>query len=109
MPDMETTTIVDNFVCRFGVPRQIHTDQGIQFESGLFKELCKKFSMDKTRTTALRPQSDGLVERFNRTLEDVLSKYISQNQKDWDDQLPWVLMAYRSSEYDTTNSRLASL
>ena len=84
------------------MPRQIHTDQGRQFESGLFKELCKKFSIDKTRTTALRPQSDGLVERFNRTLEDILSKYISQNQKDWDDQLPWVLMAYRSSEHDTT-------
>ena len=106
IPDMETTTIVDNFVtnfvCRFGVPRQIHTDQGRQFESGLFKELCKKFSIDKTRTTAFRPQSDGLVERFNRTLEDILSKYVSQNQKDWDEQLPWALMAYRSSEHDTT-------
>lgn len=42
MPDMETTTIVDcfitNFVCRFGIPYQVHTDQGRQFESGLFKE-----------------------------------------------------------------------
>jgi hypothetical protein len=106
IPDMETTTIVDNFVtnfvCRFGVPRQIHTDQGRQFESGLFKELCKKFSIDKTKTTAFRPQSDGLVERFNRTLEDILSKYVSQNQKDWDEQHPWALMAYRSSEHDTT-------
>jgi hypothetical protein len=62
----------------------------------------KKFSIDKTRTTAFRPQSDGLVERFNRTLEDILSKYVSQNQKDWDEQLPWALMAYRSSEHDTT-------
>lgn len=106
IPDMETTTIVDNFVtnfvCRFGVPRQIHTDQGRQFESGLFKELCKKFSIDKTRTTPFRHQRDGLVERFNRTLEDILSKYVSQNQKDWDEQLPWALMAYRSSEHDTT-------
>lgn len=106
IPDMETTTIVDNFVtnfvCRFGVPRQIHTDQGRQFESGLFKELCKKFSIDKTRITPFRHQRDGLVERFNRTLEDILSKYVSQNQKDWDEQLPWALMAYRSSEHDTT-------
>ncbi|VDI39589.1 Hypothetical predicted protein [Mytilus galloprovincialis] len=43
MPDMETTTIVDNlvnhFFCRFGIPCQMHSDQGRQFESGLFKEL----------------------------------------------------------------------
>ena len=105
-PDMETTTIVDNFVtnfvCKFCVPRQIHTDQGRQFEYGIFKELSKKWSLDKTRTTAFRPQSDGLVECFNRTLEDILSKYVSQNQKDWDEQLPWELMAYGSSEHDTT-------
>jgi hypothetical protein len=45
IPDMETTTIVDNFVtnCVCRLPRQIHRDQGRQFESGLFKELCKKF------------------------------------------------------------------
>ena len=106
MANAETTTIVDlfitNFICRFGVPRQIHTDQGRQFESGLFKELCRKLSIDKTRTTAFRPQSDGLVERFNRTLEDILSKYINKNQKDWDEQLPFALMAYRSSVQETT-------
>ena len=106
MADCETTTIAENvinqFICRFGVPHQIHSDQGRQFESGLFKELCTRFSIDKTRTTAFRPQSDGLVERFNRTLEDILSKYISKNQRDWDDQLPWALMAYRSSEHEST-------
>ena len=106
MKDMETTTVVDcfitNFVCRFGLPYQIHSDQGSQFQSGLFKELCDRFSIDKTRTTAFRPQSDGLVERLNRSLEDIISKFISVNQRDWDEQLPWALMAYNSSEHETT-------
>ena len=106
MPDIETTTIVENFVsnfvCRFGVPLQIHTDQGRQFESGLFKELCNRFLIDKTRTTAFRPQSDGLVERMNRSLEDILSKYVRKDQKDWDEQLPWALMAYRSAVNEST-------
>lgn len=106
IPDIEAATIVEsfitNFVSRFGVPREIHTDQGRQFESALFKELCKQFRINKTRTTAFRPQSDGLVERFNRSLEDILSKYINKNQRDWDEQLPWALMAYRSSEHDST-------
>ncbi|VDI56284.1 Hypothetical predicted protein [Mytilus galloprovincialis] len=106
MPDMETKTIIDNFVnnfvCRFGVPRQIHTDQGRQFESALFKELCTRLCIDKTRTTPYRPQSDGLVERLNRSLEEILSKYVSSNQKDWDEQLPWAFMAYRSSVHEST-------
>ena len=106
MANSETKTIVENFInnfiCRFGVPHQIHSDQGRQFESGLFKELCARFLIDKTRTTAFRPQSDGLVERLIRSLEDILSKYINKNQRDWDEQLPWALMAYRSSEHETT-------
>ncbi|CAC5405922.1 unnamed protein product [Mytilus coruscus] len=106
MPDMETKTIIDNFannfVCIFGVPRQIHTDQGRQFESALFKELCTRLCIDKTRTTPYRPQSDGLVERLNRSLEEILSKYICSNQKDWDEQLPWAFMAYRSSVHEST-------
>ncbi|CAC5405926.1 unnamed protein product [Mytilus coruscus] len=86
MPDMETKTIIDNFannfVCIFGVPRQIHTNQGRQFESALFKELCTRLCIDKTRTTPYRPQSDGLVERLNRSLEEILSKYVCSNQRD---------------------------
>ncbi|VDI28058.1 Hypothetical predicted protein, partial [Mytilus galloprovincialis] len=86
----------------FGIPRQIHTDQGGQFESKLFKELCEKLRIHKTRTTAFRPQSDGLVERLNRSLEDIISKYVCKNQRDLDEQLHWALMAYRSSEHETT-------
>ncbi|VDI66669.1 Hypothetical predicted protein [Mytilus galloprovincialis] len=56
----------------------------------------------KTRTTPYRPQSDGLVERLNRSLEEILSKYVSSNQKDWDEQLPWAFMAYRSSVHEST-------
>ncbi|CAC5383596.1 unnamed protein product [Mytilus coruscus] len=86
----------------FGVPCQMHSGQGRQFESGLFKELCAKLKIDKTRTTSFRPQSNGLVERYNRTLENTSSKYISKNQRDWNEQLPWALMAYNSSEHETT-------
>ncbi|CAC5398946.1 unnamed protein product [Mytilus coruscus] len=105
MPDVETIidNFANNFVCRFGVPRQVHTDQGRQFESALFKELCTRLCIDKTRTTPYRHQSDGLVERLNRSLEEILSKYVSLNQKDWDEQLPWTFMAYRSSVHESSN------
>ena len=93
---------VEQFITRFGIPKEIHTDQGRQFESDLFQSLCSYLKIDKTRTTPFHPQSDGLVERFNRTIADMLSKYIAPSEKDWDELLPFMLMAYRSSEHEST-------
>ncbi len=59
-------------------------------------------STKKTRTTPYHPQSDGQVERFNRTLLDMLSKYVQDDQTDWDVHIPHVMMAYRSSEHTST-------
>ena len=56
----------------------------------------------KTRTAPYRAQSDGLVERFNRTLLQMLSIYVDENQSNWDEQLPFVLMAYRSTIHEST-------
>ena len=106
VPNQEAATIADKFVkefvCKFGVPLQLHSDQGANFESLLFKEVCKLLGIEKTRTTPLRPQSDGLVERANRILANMLSKYVSEQQTDWDEHLPFVLLAYRSSVHSTT-------
>ena len=106
LPNQEALTIaralVDEFISRFGLPRQIHTDQGTQFESKLFQNLCELLDIDKTRTTAFHPQSDGLVERFNKTLEDMISKYITVDQRSWDSSLQLLLMAYRTSEHEST-------
>ena len=68
---------VNEFVTRFGVPRQLHTDKGSMFESYLFKEMAELLGIDKTRTTAFHPASDGLVERFNRTIETMLSMFVN--------------------------------
>ena len=94
--------LVDRFITRFGAPFQIHSDQGPEFESKLVSEVCKLLGVDKTRTTSYHPQSDGQVERFNRTLLSMLSKYVHENQKDWDLHLQKVVMAYRTSKHQTT-------
>jgi hypothetical protein len=64
--------------------------------------LCKILGIEKTRTCAYNPKSDGQVERFNATLESMLSMYIKENQKDWDQYLYLVTMAYRSTIHETT-------
>lgn len=106
MRNMEAETvasiIVEEVIARFGVPQVIHSDQGKQYESRLFQEMCKVLHITKTRTTAYHPQSDGMVERFNGTLETMLSAYVQENHRDWDKHLPYVMMAYRASEHETT-------
>ena len=94
--------IVTQFITRFGVPKQLHSDQGRDFESNLIQEICKLLQIDKSRTTPYRPQSDGLVERFNRTLQNMLATLVNEHRNDWDDHLPYVMMAYRATKQDST-------
>lgn len=84
---------VRQFISRFGVPLQLRSDQGGSFESVLFNDVCSLLGVDKTRTTALHPQSDGMVERFNRTLENQLAVVVEKHQQDWDDHVRLILLA----------------
>ena len=106
IPDIESETVaralVDNFICRFGTPLQIYSDQGRCFESKLMEELCILLGIEKTHATSMRPQANGLIERFNRTLISMLKPYCSSNQNTWDKYLQQVMMAYRSSPQSST-------
>lgn len=61
MRNIETCTVakllVEEVISRFGIPRQIHSDQDSQFESKLFQEMCQLLSIDKTKTTPYHPPS----------------------------------------------------
>ena len=101
--------VVNEFVCRFGVPLEIHSDQGRNFESAVFTEMCNLLGMKKTRTTPLHPQSDGMVERFNRTIETQLAMFVEEHQRNWDEHLPLLLMSYRTAIHNTTGCTPAKL
>ena len=100
---------VERWVLHFGVPDVLHTDQGKNFGSGLIKELCKLFKMDKTRTSPYHPQGNGQVERHNRVIADVLSKYCAENPQDWDTMLPYVNFVYNTTIHRTTGATPFSL
>ena len=74
--------LLTEFICRFGVPLTIQNDQGREFESRLFQHLCEALGADKTRTTPYHPQSDGMVERQNRTIQQMLSAYVNERRDD---------------------------
>ena len=94
--------LVENIVCTHGVPAELLSDRGTNFLSNLLSEVYSLMGMQKSNTTAYHPQTDGLVERFNRTLTAMLSKTVKKNGRDWDQQLPFVLYAYRTSPQAST-------
>ncbi|GFV77191.1 retrovirus-related Pol polyprotein from transposon 412 [Trichonephila clavipes] len=66
--------------------------QGRNFVS--LKEVCELLGIDKTKTTPLHPQSDGMVERFNRTILNNLSLMVSRTNKTGTRKVPLFLLAY---------------
>ncbi len=96
--NQETATIVqvlmDELFTRHGFPRKILTDRRRNFRSVMLQELMKQLEIKGMMTTSYNPHTNGLEERFNRTLVDMMSMFIWKNQKDWNEHLPYVLFAY---------------
>ena len=84
--DTETlaTVLVNEIVCRYGVPSGLHSDQGANLTIQVISSLCRSLGLERTQTTAYHPQGNGQVEHFNRTLEAMLANLVKENQKNWD-------------------------
>ena len=95
-------TLMENFFARYGAPKRLVSDQGPEFESELFQELCRRMEIDKIRTSPYKPTTNGSVERFHKTLNSMLAKVVAVNQKDWDERLNAVMAAYRASKHNNT-------
>ena len=105
LKDQKAVTVADCFVdlfCRYGVPKSLLTDQGRNFDSELCRTICSRLGIKKLRTTPAHAACNGQTERFNRTLCDSLSFYVSEKQDDWDQWVPVVVGAYRSSVHSST-------
>jgi hypothetical protein len=88
--------IINEYICRFGVPASIYSAKGAQFTSRLVKVICDRLHIRKVNTCPYIPSSNGQCERSNRSLVDALAKVI-QDEKEWDDLLPLCALYYRAS------------
>ena len=100
--DTVADVLVEKIILRFGMPLVIHSDQGCEFENGLMKSLCTLLGCTKTRTAPYRPESDGMIEQFNRTCLMMLSMFINDRRDNWNELLPYVMHAYRTSVHEST-------
>ena len=106
LPDQNAETIakamVEGFIARFGCPLQIHTDQGRNFTGNMFTQVCQLLQIVKTRKTPYHPASNVQVERFNKTLLQIIRAYLKGNQRTWDENLQLLAGAIRASVNRTT-------
>ena len=84
-----------------GMPDAVHSDQGRNFESAILKQSLYAFGISKSHTTAYHPEGDGMVERFNRSLLQLLRTYV-ETESDWEKHLPLALYAYRTVVHAST-------
>ena len=100
LPDMKATTVAEvltrELFSRFGCPKSLHSDRAANFKSELISELCRLMGVKKTFTTSFYPQGNGKCERVNRTILNMLSRYLSDNHAEWDLHLPLLMLGYRS-------------
>ncbi|CAG4962128.1 unnamed protein product [Colias eurytheme] len=87
--------LYENWICRYGCPIKLTSDQGRQFESSLFRELMNLLGINRIRTTSYHPQANGAVERWHRTLKAALMARLSS--KSWVQELPTVLLGLRAA------------
>ena len=106
LPDQTAVTtanaLVGQWISRFDCTHILHIDQGRNFESNFFNQLMQLLGMDKTRTTSFHPQSNAVIERMNKTLQNMLGKCVNEEQSNWSQQLPQIMMAYRSLVHEST-------
>ncbi len=106
IPDQTAPTcaglILNEVIARFGCPYDTHSDQGRNYESHIFQELCRLLEVRKTRTSVCNPRCNGQAERFNRTLMRMVKAYLKGEQTEWDKNLGCLAAAYRATPNEST-------
>ena len=98
-------TIVEllvEIVCQHGVPEMLLSDRGSDFLSDLIPAVCSLLNIKKINTSAYHSQTDGVVQRINRTLISMVTKHVEFNGHECDKYLPFLLFAYRVKIHRST-------
>lgn len=108
---VKTTTSEDicefmmEIITKYGVPRELISDNGRNFTSNLFTTFLKQMGCTKINTTPYHPQANGMIESNFKSLGNMLALYVTANQKDWDEILPSLTFTLNGSPKETRGGR----
>ncbi|KAL2085961.1 hypothetical protein ACEWY4_019281 [Coilia grayii] len=103
--NIKTRTVVDSlllFFSRFGLPKEVQSDRGTNFTSGVFQQAMDELGITQVVSSAYHSQSQGAIERYHQTLKTMIRAYCVQFPGDWDCAIPFLLFAIRDSVNDST-------
>jgi len=88
--------LVERVFLPYGVPLQLLSDRGAEFEGNIFREVCEMLGVDKIRTNSYKPSTNGALKRMHRTLNTMLEKMVEEKQRDWDAHVAYALATYNA-------------
>ena len=94
--------LFENYFLHYGFPAVLHSDKGANFESMIIKNLCDIAGVKKSRTTPYHPMGNGMTERFNKTLLDMLGTLSEDHKSNWKSHVPTLTHAYNATKHEST-------
>ena len=104
--DQKATTVakilVQKWFRTYGIPEKLHSDKGANFLSNIIHELCQNYKIKKTNTTPYHPCGNGIVERFNRTLQNYLRTLNDKEKQRWTEHIDKFNCIYNATPHSST-------
>lgn len=85
-----------DIICRYGIPKKIIIDNGLNLNNKIMKELCKIFKIEHHNSSPYCPKMNGAVEATNKNIKKIVHKMV-KIYKDWHEMIPFTLHSYRTS------------
>lgn len=99
----ESAECLIHFICQFGIPKSILTDQGTNFTAELFKQTCTFLKIKQLWSSPYHPQTQGALERSHSTLKEYLKSFINEHQDNWPRYVFTAMLTYNTTVHSTTN------
>lgn len=96
------SALIEVWVASYGPPDILLSDQGSQFMSKFFLAVCRSLGIETRESTPYHPQTNGQVERYNRTIIKQIRHYVADNPRRWDELLPILTYAYNTQPHRST-------
>ena len=93
--------LIELIMCQHGAPRNLQSDRGTHFTARIVEAVCAIMDTKQIFGSSYHPNTQGLVERFNGTLANMLAKFTNEQQDDWDLYLKFVVFAYNTADHES--------